>query len=200
MENNTIVLRKPYPTRKKKKEIFHRREAVKPLMAHSWTNFGNIYKRSLFYLSIRAVLFLKSPSSSKQNMSEFLKENKTFHIDQDKYFVSKIVLTYWEKYFLTFPACFWIPIIFSNLNYNCSNFLDLRNLQEQVKKAFCYQELFWPFTVWINCSSDLKNVANSRPSASNFKSFSRSLKQFFLTVGQNNFGNKIPFLVIEKNF
>ena len=29
-------------------------------------------------------------------------------------------------------------------------------------------------------------------SASNFKSCSRSLEQFFLTVGQNNFGNKIP--------
>ena len=35
--------------------------------------------------------------------------------------------------------------------------------------------------------------ANSRPSASNFKSFSRLLEQFFLTVSQNNFGNKIPF-------
>ena len=66
----------------------------------------------------------------------------------------------------------------------------MRNLQEQVKKAFCYQKLFWPLTVWINCSSDLKNIANSPPSASNFKSFSRSLEQFFLTVGQN----KIPFL------
>ena len=31
-------------------------------------------------------------------------------------------------------------------------------------------------------------------SASNFKSFSRSLEQFFLTLGQNNFGNKIPIL------
>ena len=70
----------------------------------------------------------------------------------------------------------------------------MRNLQEQVKKAFCYQKLFWSFTVWINCSSDLKNFANSRPSASNFKFFSRSLEQFFLTVGQNNFGNKIPLL------
>ena len=68
----------------------------------------------------------------------------------------------------------------------------MRNLQEQVKKAFCYQKLYWPFTVWINCSSDLKNFANSQPSASNFKSFSRSLEHFFLTVGQNNFGNKIP--------
>ena len=26
------------------------------------------------------------------------------------------------------------------------------NLQEQVNKAFCYQQLFSPFTVWINCS------------------------------------------------
>ena len=62
----------------------------------------------------------------------------------------------------------------------------MRNLQEQVKKAFCYQKLFWTFTAWIS-------FANSTPSASNFKSFSRSLEQLFLTVGQNNFGNKIPF-------
>ena len=60
------------------------------------------------------------------------------------------------------------------MNYNCSNSLDIRNLQEQVKKTFCYQKLLWP-------------------SASNFISFSRSLEIFFLTVGQNNFGNKIPF-------
>ena len=44
--------------------------------------------------------------------------------------------------FLTFSACFYIPIIFSNLNSNCSNSSYLRNLQEQVKKAFCYQKLF----------------------------------------------------------
>ena len=79
------------------------------------------------------------------------------------------------------------------MNSNCSNLLDMRNLQEQVKKAFCYQKLFWPFTVWINCSSDLKIFANSRPSASNIKSFFWSLEEFFLTVGQNNFDiNKIP--------
>ena len=75
----------------------------------------------------------------------------------------------------------------------------MRNLQEQVKNAFCHQKLFWPFTVWINCSIDLKNFANSRPSASNFKSFSQSLEHFFLTVGQNNFGNKIPFLMSFSN-
>ena len=78
------------------------------------------------------------------------------------------------------------------MNSYCSNFIDMRNLQEQVKKAFCYQKLFWPFTVWINCPSDLKHFANSRPSVLNFKSFTQSLEQFFLTVGQKNFGNKIP--------
>ena len=52
----------------------------------------------------------------------------------------------------------------------------------------------------MNCTSDPTTFANSQPSASNFKSFSRSPEQFFLKVGQNNFGNKIslyfyfPFL------
>ena len=92
-----------------------------------------------------------------------------------------------------FSCMFLNHIFFFNLSYNCSNLLEKRNLQEQVKKSFCYQKLFWPITVWINNSSDLENFANSWPSASNFKSFSQSLEQFFLTVGQNNFGNKIPF-------
>ena len=42
--------------------------------------------------------------------------------------------------------------------------------------------------------------ANSWPSALNFKSFFRSLQQFFLTVGQNNFGNKIPLVTFSPNF
>ena len=80
---------------------------------------------------------------------------------------------------------------FSNLNSNFSNSLDMINLQEQVKKAFCFKKLFWTFTVWINCSSCLKNFANSRLSA--------ITTNFFLTAGQNNFANKIPVL-ISKNF
>ena len=100
-------------------------------------------------------------------------------------------------HFLTFPACFYIPNIFSNLNSNCSNVLDLRNLQQQVKKAFvskivltfhCLNKLFF-----LGCR-DLKCFANYRPSASNFKRFSRSEEQFLFTVGQNNFGNKIPIV------
>ena len=67
----------------------------------------------------------------------------------------------------------------------------MRNLQEQVKKAFCCQKLFWPFTVWINCSSDreilLKFEAEGRE-------FEKKNWEFFVTVGQCNFSNKIPFL------
>ena len=62
--------------------------------------------------------------------------------------------------------------------------------------TFCCQKLFWPFTVCINSSSDLKNFANSWPSASNSKSFSQSLEQFILAVGQNNFVNKIPLFFL----
>ena len=59
--------------------------------------------------------------------------------------------------------------------------------------------MFWPFYVWINCSSDQNFFENSRPSASNFKRSSRSLEQFFLKVGQNNFGNKIPVIIYRVN-
>ena len=44
-----------------------------------------------------------------------------------------------------------------------------------------------------------QKICNSRPSASNFKSFFRSLEQLFLTVGQSNFGNKIPFFYFRFN-
>ena len=49
---------------------------------------------------------------------------------------------FYDQSFLTFPACFSIPIIFSYFNLSFPNLSSLRNLQEQVKKAFCYQELF----------------------------------------------------------
>ena len=68
------------------------------------------------------------------------------------------------------------------------------------QKALCYQKLFWSFTARTDCSSYLKFFANSWPSASNFKSFSQSLEHFFLTVGQNNFDNKIPKLYFALTF
>ena len=46
---------------------------------------------------------------------------------------------------------------------------------------FCYKKLFWPSTVWIYCSSVLKNFANSRPSALYFKTFFLSIEQFLFS-------------------
>ena len=51
-----------------------------------------------------------------------------------------------------------------------------------------------------NCSSGLKNFADSRPSVSNFKSFSRSLEHFNLTIGQSNFGNNILICNIHSSY
>ena len=47
-----------------------------------------------------------------------------------------------SKRLSNFSCRFLNPNFFSNLYHNCSTSLDLRNLQEQVKKAFCYQKLF----------------------------------------------------------
>ena len=50
----------------------------------------------------------------------------------------------------------------TNMNSNCSNLLDLRNLQEQVRKAFCFKNcidlsLFKSIVLF----SDLKSFVNS---------------------------------------
>jgi hypothetical protein len=44
-----------------------------------------------------------------------------------------------EPKIIWFSNFSWIPIFFSNFSYNCFNILDLRNLKEQVKKAFCFK-------------------------------------------------------------
>ena len=82
-----------------------------------------------------------------------------------------------------------MAITFSNLNSNCSDLLDLRDLQEQVKKKHSVIKNCSEFS--LNFSSDLKFFANFEPSALKFKSFSQSIEYYFLTVGQTNFGNKI---------
>ena len=45
-----------------------------------------------------------------------------------------------------------------------------------------------------NCSSDQEKLLKFEAEGREFAKFLRSLEQFFLTAGQNNFGNKIPFL------
>jgi hypothetical protein len=46
----------------------------------------------------------------------------------------------------------------------------------------------------MNCSNDLKK---NQILGLDFKSFSQSQEQFFLTVGQNNFGNKVPHIKLS---
>ena len=82
------------------------------------------------------------------------------------------------------------------MEFNLEKFIGIQKNTGKARKSFCYQKLFWPFTVWINFSSDLKIFANSRSLALNFKCFSQSLEQFFLIVSQNNFGKKIQFFLV----
>ena len=61
---------------------------------------------------------------------------------------------------------FYIPIIFSNWHFDCSNVFDcLETSRNKLKR------MFWPFTVRIKCSIYLQNFANSWPSASHFQKF-----------------------------
>ena len=49
-----------------------------------------------------------------------------------------------KKLFSNFSCMFVNPNFFPNLNSNCSNLLNMRNLQEPVKKAICTNDL-WKF-------------------------------------------------------
>ena len=78
--------------------------------------------------------------------------------------------------------------------------VETQQKSRQVKKSFLLPKIVLTFHEFTNCFSDLKTFANSRPSVSNFKSLSRSLEQFFLTVGQNNFGNKMPLIALFRTY
>ena len=74
---------------------------------------------------------------------------------------------------------------------------ELRNLQEQVNKAFCYQKLFdlSLFEQIVLVISKSLQILCLQP---------QSLQHSFLKIGQNNFGNKIPLFTFallpgEKN-
>ena len=76
---------------------------------------------------------------------------------------------------------------------------DLRHLQEQVKKNILLPKIFLTFHCLKKLFQRSQNVCKFS-AFSSFKIFSRSLQQFFLIVGQNNFGNKIPFLSLHLIF
>ena len=126
---------------------------------------------------------------SKVKKSEVIKNVKNWSI-----IIWKIVFRSIEIIFSNFSGMFLNHNIFSNLNSYCSNVLVWETSRNKIKKT-----KKWLFTAWINCSNDLKSFANSWHSASNFKSFSRSIEQFFLIVGQNNCDNKMQ-LTKKVNF
>ena len=65
-------------------------------------------------------------------------------------------------------------------------------------KLWAKAQFFWSFKASHEVLyGDLKKFANSQLSVTNFKSFSRSLEQFFLTEGQKKFRSKIPILFIQ---
>ena len=88
-------------------------------------------------------------------------------------FITMYLLPQKTPSFLTFPACFksqyffpiWILIVIIYWIWETSR----NNLKSILLPKIVLT--FQRFTVWINCSSDLKTFAYSRPSASNFKSF-----------------------------
>ena len=108
------------------------------------------------------------------------------------------------------PKLIW-PTVRKNCSRDQKNFwnsrLKAQNFTWRIysnnkrSEQFLVTECFFNLFLEVSCdqvSSDLKSFANSQPLDSIFKSFSRSLEQFFRTVGQNSFGNKISLLMMEK--
>ena len=87
----------------------------------------------------------------------------------------------WETHFSNFSCRFLNPNI---ICFN-ANLLDVRNLQEQVRKGFCFKNC----SVRIYCSSDLQNLENSRPSVSSFKK--HPITRIFLSHSSTE--HKLPF-------
>ena len=138
------------------------------------------------------------------------------------YFVLALVNWTWKAKFSHFIVSL-SEKHFHTLNWNSTSiFFNILVNEYQIFSNFSWMFLkpnnFYFFLIWImivlkppgtssksillpkNCS-DLSLfeqivlvILKILRSASNLKSFSRSLEQFFLTVGHNNFGNKIPNL------
>ena len=87
-------------------------------------------------------------------------------------------------------------MFFSNLNYNCSDLI-WETSRNKLKKHFVTNNfsdlsLFQQIVLVI---SKFLQILGLQPRIS--KVFLGDLEQFFLTVGQNNFWNKIPIFCLE---
>ena len=149
-----------------------------------------IFFSSLNSNCILSTLLCKVPTKSKDkyfNVLYFVKMGLNFDVR---------IKHFYGHFHNLWPCLFTIKISYTQLfkwGHSKSHgvcFDDGCSIGNYFNAYFQNIKLFWPFTVQIDCSCDLKKL----PSASNFKSFSETLDQSFLTVGQSNFGNKIPFL------
>ena len=97
--------------------------------------------------------------------------------------------------FLTFPACFLIPIwILIVLMYQIWE--NSRNKLKNIR----FQKLLRPFTAPINFSNDFKKFANYQPSATNFKSFFPKTRTFFSHRRWEQFWKQNTRILIQNIF
>ena len=111
--------------------------------------------------------------------SKFLKNYATFGL------IPRVQVENEEnEVFSNFSCMFLNPNIFSNLNSHCSTLLDSPGRSQK--------------SILSSKNSLLKEIVLVI-SASTVIGFSRSLEHFFLTVGENNFGNKIPLSIFDNS-
>ena len=116
--------------------------------------FGRLLDPFVDFGAVLALGFETEPKKDKKCVNLIVK----FWISYQYHFFCFQIFLNQHKQFSNFSCMFLnnFPIIFpSRILFNYSNLLDMRNLLEQVKKAFCCQKFFWTFTGWRNCSSDL---------------------------------------------
>ena len=138
-----------------------------------WCTYPSyIHNRSLRSLPAFVIFSFKWPfvasALNKIEKNDLVQWIKNWIID----WIARIIWIEWKEFLL-----FLLQLVISRLIIERIQYIKIKKtFGEKVnKKAFCYQKLFWPITIWIDCFSDLKSFADSWPSASNFKSFSRSL-------------------------
>ena len=117
--------------------VYYRRTVHKKQFIDYWYN---IFEMSFFYFMTWLHFFtkqlLEKLSSWRQEWDFWCQKISN---EQKGLEPEKIVST--DVIFSNLSCMFLNPNIFFNFNSKCSNILGMRNLQEQVKKVFCYQKL-----------------------------------------------------------
>mgnify|MGYP002050857676 CR=1 FL=1 len=128
---------------------------------------------------------------------------------------------YFKSYHLDLDSSLWIKIIdltavSTHLNFGFKRIIFVRHPFTRLVSAYRDKVLgqkpwtaeileLFNMTVSVQKWIDLKNITNSRPKTfswliflglSFLEKFKITLEQIFLTVGQNNYGNKIPVKVL----